>query len=968
MGRKVIAIWLCMAMILGLFVIVDVTRDFTINVGGTTLYVNVTGSGGAYTSIQDAINAADDGDTVFVFNGTYYENVVVNKTINLTGEERDNTTIDGGNFGDVLRIEANWVNITYFTLTHCGSGSKDAGIDIYSSNNSIFFNNILYSNSGIYLDNSNSNHIIGNNIQSSGSGMYIYYSNDNFFTNNNVSNNSHGFNLYYSENNNISDNVISVLFEGISVLHSDRNDIYNNTFDCNKHGIYMFYSFSTNVSNNIFNNNGIVIEGDSLKYWETHTIDTLNKVNGKTIYFIKNQDGGTLSSDLGQVILVNCTNIIVENTQFSIVQIGIQVVFSSNNSILNNEFNNIGTYGLHLYYSHNNNISGNQGSYLLETMRITYSNENIISNNSFIHNYRYPIYLSNSINNIIYNNTLTDSTGAVGLTLEDCNGNHIEANMISTNKNGIIFLNSHGNRIINNTLFSSTFYAIHLDKSNNNDINDNIIFDNPYAIRTDDATFINISGNNVSSNFAAGIIVSGSNNVRVTGNSVFENFDYGIALMGCYNINVSGNSVNNQRIGIIISGSETGFISDNELANNSIGIELASSVGFNLTKNTMIEDGLLLEGLSQSHWDTHSIDISNTINGKTIYYWKNRTTGELPLDAGQVILANCTKVIVRYQEIFNCTVGIELGFSQNITITRNNVSYTNDFGTYMQDSHWINYIANNLKMNVGIGLRLFNSRNNTFYHNNFIDNSLQAYVDKSSQYDNQWDDGYPSGGNYWSDYSGQDNFKGPNQNIPGHDGIGDTNYTVDTDSIDHYPLKKYYAYKPLENFTILNKGWNLISIPLIQEEQNLTRVLGSIDSWYDAIQWYDNSDPNDSWNHNKVDKPFGNDLFELNESMGFWIHITQPGDTIFLYNGTQPTQNQTIHLHPGWNMVGYPSLTSYNRTEGLNNLTFDDQVDAIWSYDAATQKWEEMGESDYFEIGKGYYIHAKSECEWEVPL
>ena len=67
-------------------------------------------------------------------------------------------------------------------------------------------------------------------------------------------------------------------------------------------------------------------------------------------------------------------------------------------------------------------------------------------------------------------------------------------------------------------------------------------------------------------------------------------------------------------------------------------------------------------------------------------------------------------------------------------------------------------------------------------------------------------------------------------------------------------------------------------------------------------------------------------------------------------------------------MVGYPSLTTYNRTEGLNNLAFNNQVDTIWSYDATTQKWEEMGESDYFEIGKGYYIHAKSECEWEVPL
>jgi hypothetical protein len=117
-----------------------------------------------------------------------------------------------------------------------------------------------------------------------------------------------------------------------------------------------------------------------------------------------------------------------------------------------------------------------------------------------------------------------------------------------------------------------------------------------------------------------------------------------------------------------------------------------------------------------------------------------------------------------------------------------------------------------------------------------------------------------------------------------------------------------------------------------------------------------------------MSKPYGNDLFELNESMGFWIHIINPGDTIFLYNGTQPTENQTITLQKGWNMVGYTSNTNYNLTEGLNNLTFDDQVDAIWTYDASSQKWNEMGESDYFELGRGYYIHTKAKCEWEVPL
>jgi parallel beta-helix repeat protein len=295
------------------------------------------------------------------------------------------------------------------------------------------------------------------------------------------------------------------------------------------------------------------------------------------------------------------------------------------------------------------------------------------------------------------------------------------------------------------------------------------------------------------------------------------------------------------------------------------------------------------------------------------------------------------------------------------------VSSNDNVGIRVYRSSDSNTITKNLVSNNEYGITLTSSSNNNkIFHNNFINNINQSIDDTNMG--NQWDNGYPKGGNYWSDYIGVDNFKGPYQNIFGSDGIGDTPYNIDVNSLDNYPLMMPYIPKPLENYTILKQGWNLISIPLIQEEHNLTRVLSSIDGWYDAVQWYDLTMPNDPWKHHKVGKLYGNDLNELNETMGFWIHITNPGDTIFVYNGTQPTSNQTLPLHPGWNMVGYPSLTSYNRTEGLNNLTINDQVDSIWSFDAATQKWEEMGESDYFQIGKGYYIHAKSECEWEVPL
>jgi hypothetical protein len=51
-----------------------------------------------------------------------------------------------------------------------------------------------------------------------------------------------------------------------------------------------------------------------------------------------------------------------------------------------------------------------------------------------------------------------------------------------------------------------------------------------------------------------------------------------------------------------------------------------------------------------------------------------------------------------------------------------------------------------------------------------------------------WDDSYPSGGNYWSDYIDVDVYHGVSQNIAGSDGIGDTPYVIDANNIDHYPL------------------------------------------------------------------------------------------------------------------------------------------------------------------------------------
>jgi hypothetical protein len=102
-----------------------------------------------------------------------------------------------------------------------------------------------------------------------------------------------------------------------------------------------------------------------------------------------------------------------------------------------------------------------------------------------------------------------------------------------------------------------------------------------------------------------------------------------------------------------------------------------------------------------------------------------------------------------------------------------------------------NNITNNDIAGNSVGFQIDGQGGNVIYQNNFINNPTQAY-DPNVPYEVQvWDNGYPSGGNYWSDYTGVDNYSGPYQNETGGDGIGDIPYTINSWDVwinkDNYP-------------------------------------------------------------------------------------------------------------------------------------------------------------------------------------
>jgi hypothetical protein len=241
--------------------------------------------------------------------------------------------------------------------------------------------------------------------------------------------------------------------------------------------------------------------------------------------------------------------------------------------------------------------------------------------------------------------------------------------------------------------------------------------------------------------------------------------------------------------------------------------------------------------------------------------------------------------------------------------------------------------------------------NDTVYYNFTISNQPDA--ESGTVYYSGWITSIswkppplPDGKWYWHTYT-YDGF-----NITSPDWIW--NFTVDT--TQSYSIQ-------------LDEGWNLISIPFIQMDTDLTSVLNSINGSYDAVQMYDANDHSDPWKHHHISKPSHlNDLRDIDHKMGIWVHITQPGGILFQCSGIIPDDNQSISLKSGWNLVGYPSLNKDSRDVALNNLTFNTEIDAIWTYNASSQQWGQIGEFDYFERGRGYWIHAETDCVWEVPI
>lgn len=515
-------------------------------VRGSTLFVGGGGPGN-YTAIQSAIDDANPGDTVYVFNGTYDENVAVYKPLSLLGEDRSMTVINGSGTAEVVDVTSDWVNVTGFTIK--GSVWPFAGIRLYFVQKC---------------------HISGNVATYNGHGISLSYSNNNTVAGNLVSNNSFSFHISYS----------------------NGNTLVNNTASNNTLGLFISQSTNTTLTNNTMKEDGIYLEGDLLEHWNTHEIDATNTVNGKPVYYWKDATGGTVPMGAGQIILANSTGVVVENQNISQTSAGIQVGFSSNGTIRYNQASSNRIVGIILSYSDNttissNNVSNNRhdGIYLL-----SHSSNNWISNNTVSYNWRVGVFIRlHSDSNVVYNNTIIHGYDGVYSAYSTVDNTIIENN-VSNNLYGIRLHTSDYGMIVNNTVSSNSEDGIRLSVSHNNTVaGNNVTRNNKSGVFIQSSDNNSVRDNNVSMNSWDGISVLGSGHNRISFNSVWQDL-HGISLVSSENNTIANNrAFSNVGNGIELTSSENNTIVGNSVSSNGgYGVYLDFSMDNTVFHNNFI--------------------------------------------------------------------------------------------------------------------------------------------------------------------------------------------------------------------------------------------------------------------------------------------------------------------------------------------------------------------------------------------
>jgi parallel beta-helix repeat protein len=491
----------------------------------------------------------------------------------------------------------------YFVIKNCYiHNGWHYGVSLKNVKNGYIINNLITkTNYGIYFDESSSNTILKNNIYSNGNYcVFLWHSNENKILNNQATDTPRIVSLYYSSNNLVSNNNISskdkdpLWGDGLGIYRgSNYNTISNNRIFDNNNGVCVessnstiflgnsiysndmdglkFKASSTNTLwSNMFQTNGISVTGVTLSNF-AHTIPINNTINGKIIYYYLNQKGLTINNiQVGQLFIVNCSDIKLLNLSVCGTDTGLEIIYSSKIEVKYSIFSNNKQNGIYMFRSNNNTLSFNicDSNPFYYGIGLFYSNDNVVSNNQII-NGNYGINTDFSDRNLISKNVVQNNlnegivvSGNYNVIINNCmSGNDIstsgakniitsniittgcgilvsgETNTISFNKisnaSGI-YLYGINNIVSDNFITTSGYIGISLEDSFNT-ISNNIITGNSgSAIYIKWFCDFNKIFYNTISNNGFGIYLEASNNNVISNNNIIGNSGYGLGVYSSY--------------------------------------------------------------------------------------------------------------------------------------------------------------------------------------------------------------------------------------------------------------------------------------------------------------------------------------------------------------------------------------------------------------------------------------------------
>jgi len=632
-----------------------------------------------------------------------------------------------------------------------------------------------------------------------------------------------GIRLSESSNNTISGVNVTNCWLGIHLSDSSNNIFRNNNMTDNT------YNFLINSGNNI---SGFY-----------NDIDVSNTVDGKPMYYWINQHDKQIPYNASYVALVNCERITVQNLNLSSNGQGILLVNTTESTITKNNITESLEEDISVLWSSNNTICENNPDEILlslssnntilgNTMRYVYMFSS--SNNTILGNTITGVYVLHSSNNTISDNTywyikLHDSPYNIfrnnyaykfeveGSKLEHFIQDIDESNTVNekpiyywVNKRnmtvpsdaGYVGLVNCTQMMIQDLNIKDNTQGILIAYTKNSTIRRNTLTDNNYGVQLVHSSHIDIY-ENTAVNCKNGIhFKDSSSNNHIHRNTIIgyhNGVSNGVSIDASFDNTISGNNITSNHKGIQLRDSSTNNISDNILTNNSNGILFFKSSDNSITNNNMTANTY---GVNLEH-DSYNNEISEN------YMAKNLNAIYLRMSSDNSIHSN--------EITSNKNLGIGLSESSNYnSIHKNN-------------------IANNKKgLFLGKGYFYGPSVYNKIYQNNFIHNNEQVII--STPGVNYLDNGYPSGGNYWSDYEGVDS---------NDDGIGDTPYVIDENNRDNYPIMVPYIppaqmrvlyYDLMEKLNELLLRYNLLNQTCQELFDNTTNLQGQIDSLNSTLQ------------------------------------------------------------------------------------------------------------------------------------